>query len=305
MDPSDLNYPSIAVGDLAGKQTITRTVTNVEQRATQYKANVEAPAGTKVTVSPSTLTIPPRQSRTFTVTIERTSAPLGKYSFGALTWEGNRGQKVRSPLAVRPVALAAPAEVTGTGASGSVTIPVTPGFTGTLGVDVDGLQPSAVTRQAVTRRDGTTLDGYFFFDVAAGTKVTRVATWSSEVAAGDIDLNLYRYNANGTITQVGSSGNGDSTEEITLRLEPGRYVAAVDLFSNEPSVTAPVHVWNITDAAAGNLTVTPNPVQVTSGTRATLTATWQGLDASRRWLGQVNLLNGTDPAGSTLVSVNP
>lgn len=305
MDPSDLNYASIAVGDLAGKQTITRTVTNVEQRATQYTAKVEAPAGTKVTVSPNKLTIPGGHSRTFTVTIERTTAALGQYSFGALTWEGNRGQKVRSPLAVRPVALAAPAEVTGTGASGSAALTVTPGFTGTLGVDVDGLQPSVVTNQAVTRRDGTTLDGYFFFDVAPGTKQTRVATWSSEVQASDIDLNVYRYNANGTITQVGTSGNGDSTEQVTLRLEPGRYVAAVDLFSEEARVTAPVHVWNIMDAAAGNLTVAPNPVQVTGGTPTTVTATWQGLDTSRRWLGQVNFLNGTTTAGSTLVSVNP
>ena len=33
IDPSDLNYPSIAVGDLAGTQTVTRTVTNITQRA--------------------------------------------------------------------------------------------------------------------------------------------------------------------------------------------------------------------------------------------------------------------------------
>ncbi|WP_416072067.1 hypothetical protein [Streptomyces sp. ME18-1-4] len=28
-DPSDLNHPTISIGDLAGKQTVTRTVTNV------------------------------------------------------------------------------------------------------------------------------------------------------------------------------------------------------------------------------------------------------------------------------------
>ena len=52
IDPSDLNYPSIAVGDLAGKQTVTRTVTNIGNHAAIYQAKVEAPAGFTVTVSP-------------------------------------------------------------------------------------------------------------------------------------------------------------------------------------------------------------------------------------------------------------
>ena len=52
IDPSDLNYPSIAVGDLAGKQTVTRTVTNTTNQASIYVPKVQAPAGFTVKVSP-------------------------------------------------------------------------------------------------------------------------------------------------------------------------------------------------------------------------------------------------------------
>ena len=48
IDPSNLNYPSIAVGDLAGKQTLTRTVTNVTNQASVYVPTVQAPPGFKV-----------------------------------------------------------------------------------------------------------------------------------------------------------------------------------------------------------------------------------------------------------------
>ncbi|MFK5635291.1 S8 family serine peptidase [Ornithinimicrobium sp. LYQ103] len=307
MDPSDLNYPSIAVGDLAGQQTVTRTVTNVTKQAMQYRAQVEAPAGTTVTVTPSKMTLTPGAKATYKVTITRTDAPLGDYTFGALTWVPNspKFNAVRSPIAIRPVALAAPGEVVGAGTSGSTDISVIPGFTGTLGTDVDGLLASTVKQQPVIKQAGT-LDGYFFFGVAAGTKVTRVATYSDEVAAGDIDLNVYRFTPPSSITLVGTSGNGDSTEDVTLRnLAPGTYVAAVDLYSTEVTVTAPVHVWNLGDKAEGNLTVDPSSPSVTQGQAATINASWTGLDAAKRYLGQVNFLDGSIVAGSTLVTVNP
>src|SRR6478735_8283060 len=104
IDPSDLNYPSIAVGQLTGSQTVTRTLTNVESRASQYDLSVKAPSGFTASVSPSKVTIPPRQSRSFKVTLTRTTAPFGTWAFGSLTASGNRGQVAKSPIAVKPVA---------------------------------------------------------------------------------------------------------------------------------------------------------------------------------------------------------
>lgn len=98
------------MGQLAGQQTGTRTLTNVESRASQYDLSVDAPAGFTASVSPSKVTIPPGQSRSFTVTLTRTTAPFGTWAFGSLTASGNRGQTAQSPIAVKPVAAAAPAE---------------------------------------------------------------------------------------------------------------------------------------------------------------------------------------------------
>ena len=38
-------------------------------------------------VSPRLLIVPPGQSRTFTVSFTRTTAPLNQYTFGRLTWD--------------------------------------------------------------------------------------------------------------------------------------------------------------------------------------------------------------------------
>ena len=307
-DPSDLNYPSISIGELTGTQTITRTVKNVNKSAMQYRAKVEAPKGTTVKVVPDKITVRPGGSATFKVTITRTDAALGKYTFGSLTWVPNspKYETVRSPIAVKPMAVSAPVEVTGTGTSGATDITVTPGFTGTLKTDVDGLIPSDVVAQSVVREDGTPLDGYFFWEVTKDTKVSRFATYDEEVAAKDIDLYVYRFNpADSTVSLVDLSGNEGSSEELTLRLAPGIYVVSIDLYSPEPSVSVPVHTWDVTDADADNLTVQPASASVTMAQPVTFTAAWSGLTAGQRYLGQVNFLEGDTPAGSTLVTVNP
>ncbi|GAA5163855.1 S8 family serine peptidase [Ornithinimicrobium tianjinense] len=301
VDPSDLNYPSIAVGDLAGYQEVTRTVTNVTGKKLQYTAKVEAPAGFSVNVVPKRLTIPAGKSAKFKLEITRTTAPMNAYAFGALTWTAKGYTDVRSPIALRPVALAVAKEVDGSGATGSAAITLTPGFTGTLNTDVDGLVAS--TPVSVTATPDT--DAETYFDVAAGTKVLRVASYDSEVDAADIDLTLYYKGAQGWAA-VAQSAGGSSEEVITLtNPAAGTYAVVTDLFTNEPSVTFPLHTWQVADGAAGNLTVTPSPVAVTQGTATTLTAAWSGLDASKRYLGRVSYLDGTTVAGSTLVSIAP
>ena len=85
-DSSDLNYPSIGIGALAGSQTITRTVTNVGPTGT-YNVSVEAPAGVDVTVAPASLTLGTGETADFTVEFEVTSAAtVDAWAFGSLTW---------------------------------------------------------------------------------------------------------------------------------------------------------------------------------------------------------------------------
>ena len=111
----NLNYPSIAVQDVAGVETITRTVTSVATDTTTFRADVKAPPGYTAVVSPSALTLAPGASASYTVTLTNVSATTGEWRFGDVTWKGH-GYRARSPIAVKGVQLAAPASVGGQGA---------------------------------------------------------------------------------------------------------------------------------------------------------------------------------------------
>ncbi|MGH8441841.1 MAG: S8 family peptidase, partial [Nevskiaceae bacterium] len=139
-DPSDFNQASIAIGDLAGVQTITRTVKNVGSAGT-YSVSVVPPVGITVTVSPASMTIPAGGSASYSVTFTRTTATLNAYTFGSLTWSDGV-HNVKSPLVIRPVALSAPANLVLSGASGSTSFPVRFGFNGAYSVDPRGLTPA-------------------------------------------------------------------------------------------------------------------------------------------------------------------
>jgi hypothetical protein len=314
VDPSDLNYPSIGIGDIAGAQRVTRTLTNITTRASRYRARVQVPPGFRVRVAPARLTIPPGQSRTFRITFTRMTAALGEWSFGAVTWRDQRGHVARSPIALRPVGLAAPDEVAGTGTSGSTVIGVTAGYAGTLTASVAGLQAATVTPLPLTE-SGPDFDpdapaassrtGVVPLDVPAGTPFLRVATYDADYPAGtDVDLFVYRVEGT-TRVLVGQSSGSTSDETITLR-DPAAasYEAYVSLFgANTPTLTVQPHSWVLSPTAAGNLTVAPASQSVTTAGQASVTATWSGLTAGTRYLGMVGFGDGTSEVGRTLVTV--
>ena len=76
LDPSDVNVPSIAIGDLAGSQTVRRRVTNVGSSAATYTPTRSGMAGFNATIAPDTLTLDPGQTASFEVTFLRTTAPF-------------------------------------------------------------------------------------------------------------------------------------------------------------------------------------------------------------------------------------
>ena len=113
-EPSNLNVPSIAIGDLAGIQTVTRKVTNVFGQAESYTAAVSGLTGINAVVS-TIGSVGAGQTKSFTVAFTQASAPLNTYTGGQLTLTGDKGHTVRIPIVIRSVALAAPREVSGTG----------------------------------------------------------------------------------------------------------------------------------------------------------------------------------------------
>ncbi|MBK6603576.1 MAG: hypothetical protein IPG28_19020 [Betaproteobacteria bacterium] len=220
IDPSDLNVASIAIGDMAGVQTVKRTVKNVGSQEETYTASYTGLAGVTVAL-PASMTIAKGGSKTFDVTFTRTSAALNTYVGGQLTLTGNKGHVVRIPVVLRPVALAAPTSVTSTG--NPISYNVTFGFAGPFSATARGLVAADVTPGIVVDdpTDSTcslTSPNAQLIPVTvpAGTTYARFALFDADVTAGtDIDLCVF----NGT-TLVGSSGSGTSAEEVNLLNPP-------------------------------------------------------------------------------------
>ena len=136
---SNLNEASISIGQLVASQQVTRTFTNVSGATRTYKPTVSGLAGVKVKIKPATFTIKPGHTKTVTVTFTRTSAALGEWAKGSITWKAAVGARVRIPVTVKPEPLSAPVEVSAEITSDSLSWDVVPGFTGPLDVSVTGL----------------------------------------------------------------------------------------------------------------------------------------------------------------------
>jgi hypothetical protein len=311
IDPSDLNYPTIAVGDLAGKQTITRTVTNATRQASVYFAQVQAPAGYSVKVTPTVLTVLPNRSATYTVEITRTSAAIGAWSFGSLTWADLRGHSVRSTLALRASDVAAVAEVGLRGTSGSLPLKVRAGFNGTLTSKPFGLVESAISTKHLVGVDvefnpaapaENPAVGKFTVNVPAGSKVARFATFDSDYPSGT-DLDMYVYK-DGVL--VGTSGGGSAEESVTVTAA-GSYDIYIVQFSLAGSLTEQdvnLHAFVVGSTVTGNLTATPTSQPVQVGKQVQVTAAWTGLTAGKRYLGVIEYSRNNGPGvDQTVISI--
>ena len=196
IDPSNLNVPSIAIGDLAGEQTVKRTVTNVGTGSSTYTPSVTGLVGFDVTFSHANLTLARGASENVTVTFTRTTAALNAYTGGQVSWSDGK-HIVRVPVVVRPVALAAPAQVSGTG--GPISYNVKFGYTGAFSATARGMVPAAVTADQVADdpTDSTcslTSPNAKLIPVTvlAGTTYARFALFDADVNPGsDIDMCVF------------------------------------------------------------------------------------------------------------------
>lgn len=309
IDPSDLNQASVAIGALAGSQTVTRTVTNVGA-ATTYTASVDAPAGIDVQVSPSMLTLGAGQSAKFEVTFTTTpTAAIDEFAFGSLTWSDG-DHSVRSPLVVRPVVIAAPEQVSSTG--GPVSYTVGFGASGAFATAVRGLagaaeiagnvvdDPADDINVALGTGVGITVHAV---PVPAGTSHLRLSLFDEETDGND-DLDLYLFNPGGAY--VAGSGSGTSAEQIDVESPAsGVWFAVVHGWQTDgPDANYTLFHWNVPATPAGNVTVTAPPT-ATLGTTAQVTLTFSGLTAGTKYLGAVDYsVDGID-GGSTVVRVDP
>lgn len=305
-DPSDLNVPSIGIADLAGSQTVQRTVTMVGKRGA-FRVSVEEPPGYDVSVSPEILRLNEGESATFYVTITSNGAvPPGEWSFGSLTW--GAGYNARIPLAVKGALFDAPLAVSGSGTDGDASFDVLFGYTGDYAAAPHGLTADAPTSGEIYQDPDQTYPSAD--DTPAG--VQRIdytisgaafARWEL-VIPGDDDIDLFLEDSSGTIIASSTSGGTDELVELVLPADD-TYTMVVHGWSvpNEP-LPYTLHYWEVPLASGGSLSVDSAPSSATVGTTGTIDVSWSGLSAGTRYLGAVSHSDDAGLLGLTLVEVD-
>ena len=323
--PNELNLPSMAIGALAGADTLHRTVTNVSDKTETYTAKVTGLTGVTVAVSPSSFTVAPGQAATYAVDFTEATATFNAYAKGFITLTGDKGHVVRIPVVVQPVRLAAPAQVDATGTSGSLSYNVKAGFAGTLNfASILGLQAADKRDLTVkgdpacgfdtSKPDAAVANGTATvsdFTTGAGISYVRFQTYQSDVSSTVHDLDMFLYaQAPGasSFSLLATSGGPDANEFIgstsSLLTAAGTKLKVYILGCGvDGSGTFPLYGWFVPAASPSNpFTAVPTAPTVSIGQTVPLAFSWAGLAAGNRYLGRVAYASPV--GGSTLIQVN-
>ena len=296
IDPSDLNIASFAIGALPGTQSVTRTATNVSSQNENYIFSASVP-GIDVVATPASFSVAPGQSQSYTLTFTVSGAAMNTYTSGFATWTGSNGHIVRSPIALRPVQLAVPAEVAGAGVDGTLDFDVTFGYSGNYFADVHGLvaadmqvgnvvdDPSDDINTALGTGIGYTMHAV---SIPAGNVYARFSLFDAYTDGQD-DLDLYVFDSG--FNFVGGSGSGTSAEEVSLYYPTaGTYYVIVHGWGTDgPDANYTLFSWAIpATAGSTNMTVSGVLTSVSQGDTATLIVDWFGLNADTKYLGAIS-----------------
>jgi hypothetical protein len=238
-------------------------------------------------------------------------AAFDEWTFGSLTWSDGV-HDVRSPLAIKPVALSAPDEVSGTGTEGEITYDVTFGYTGDFNATSAGLQQATVRTDTVVDDPANDIDvatetglgiNEYVFTIPDDTRHFRASLFD-EHTDGEDDLDLYLYDPEGDLVTL--SGSATSAEQIDV-VAPvgGDWTLVVHGWQTDgPDAVFDLFTWILPDPTAPTaaLAVTA-PTSAVTGATGEVTVAWTGLTAGTRYLGAVVYDDGTNEISSTLVSV--
>jgi hypothetical protein len=183
------------------------------------------------------------------------------------------------------------------------------GYNGPLTATVGGLVPATQTPFTVAQDPDQTFNrldptGTFSTSVTVQPgEVFRSTITEDAITPTGTDLDMFVFNG---ATQVGSSADGDSNEEVTLRnatAAPITYTVYIHGFStNGPQAAGTLFTWRVGTTSAGNTTLSGVVSPASVGTQ-THTATFTGLAPNTRYLGRVDYSDGTNALGRTLLSV--
>jgi hypothetical protein len=316
-DASDLNLASIGVAELAGSQTVTRTVTSVasDNGWRTYDVSVEAPPGYSVTVSPSSFRLRKGQTATYEVTIFNQSAPIGEWRFGSLTWSDRTGHyDAYSPIAVNAALFDAPGTVTGSGDSGSASFNVFFGYTGEYSAQAHGLVPATVTEDNVLQDVTETPPVFQPGDTATGGANAHTFNLSEvsffrvaippEATEANADLDVYVFDPTNTLVASSTLGGTDEEVNITNPMN-GMWTVYVHGWAapgGDSDYT--VYSWAIPTAPGGTLLIDNAPTSATIGAVGTIEVSWTGATLGQWHLGSVSHHDGAGRIGMTLIEVD-
>ncbi|WP_314324936.1 S8 family serine peptidase [Paenarthrobacter ilicis] len=300
--PRDMNVPSFALGNLAGKIEVTRTVTALTPGL--YRATVNVP-GVNVKVTPSVLNFGAAgEKKTFKVQFENNNAALGKFAMGSLSWQG-ANKTVTSPIAVRPQSVIADKALafTGTGPNGSGTINITSGTNLPVGVTVDGLSKadSSAVELVPGPFAGETNASNFVkkVTVGQGSALAKFSVISSNEAA-DFDMLV--------LTPSGQqlpAATASASETLSVpNPAAGDYYIFANLYAspNNQPTKATVDAA-VLGANQGNATVTPNPIRLANGKTGQISLNWKNLEPGS-YIGRLTFAGTSEPSFVTVL-VNP
>ena len=237
IDPSQLNYPSIGIGELEGTETVSRTVTDMTGAGASYTATIEAPAGIEVSVATfdaegvetegDSLDVPADGKASFALTFTKTETAVdNEWVFGSITWTGDNGAVARSPIAILPrpaTKIVVPESLSLTLNRGRASFPVQMLYSGTTSMEHAGLvAPFGAPGNVSQDPNGTFAFnepelGLHFFTIPEGTQVARFALTDGLVANDGANLDLYLYRCtNWSCASVSQSTSADSNEDIIL-----------------------------------------------------------------------------------------
>jgi subtilisin family serine protease len=300
-----LNIASLTHANVVGVGTLTRRLTNKGSSPVTYNASASLP-GFTVSVVPSTLTIPPGGTASFTVTMTRTSAPIEQWAFGNLTWTSAGAATLRSPLSAKASKFTAATSVFDTRAVGTKIFTTAFGYDGSLITTPTGLLAASRVSSGINLNQRLCTGG---FVVAAGTKVLRSQLFNSETEGGsasDLDLVIQRL-VSGVYTTVASSGNADS-EELASLSDPvagGTYRFCIDGYAPvRQGATFTMSYWILGPGNPGTLKAF-GPATVRTGGIASIGLSWN-VPTNARYLGIVEFSDAVGAAkiGATQIYID-
>jgi len=303
-NPSNLNYPSIALPVMVGAKTVKRVFKSVLNETAEFTPSIEAMEGFEIATSPPSFTLAPGQSIRVNITISWAGAAFDEYKAGAVSWNSSKGTKTRLPVVAKAQQFGAPKtlQVASTGAADGE-FSVIPGFSGAFVTLPVGLEASTLSNGTLKSDSVSIFDASetarsniatFPVEILEGTVLAKFALFDSDMTEAGNDLDLYLYNAS---DRVASSGESSCQEDISLNNpSPGTYTVYVHAY-HLPNGTAnfKLHSWQLkpaTSSAQGSLKTSPavgSPVQVTVGEPTTVKyqVDYEQMETGNKYLGAI------------------